>query len=73
MSRFAPFAVLLACPLSLFAAEGDKKEPVLTYDEHVLPLLRAKCTGCHNADRQEGGLNLSQYAALMQGGGSGEA
>ncbi|NNJ25098.1 c-type cytochrome domain-containing protein [Alienimonas chondri] len=74
--RLAPLAVLLVCPLSLWTspacgAEGEEEKP-LTYDDHVLPILRAKCVGCHNADKQEGGLNMSQFAALMQGGGSGE-
>ena len=67
-AHFAPpFAVLLLAPAA-FAAD----EKPLTYDEHVLPILRANCVGCHNNDRQEGGLNMVQFAALMQGGGSGE-
>ncbi len=77
--RFAP-AVLLApvlaltgvAPLVAPLGAAEEKEKPLTYDEHVLPILRANCAGCHNADKQEGGLNLVQFAALMQGGGSGE-
>ena len=54
------------------AVAAEEKNKPLTYDEDVLPILRANCAGCHNADKQEGGLNMTQFAALMQGGGSGE-
>ena len=71
MSRFALLiAPLLAAPA--FCAEPESDEKALTYDEDVLPIFRANCATCHNADRQEGGLNLVQFPALMQGGGSGE-
>ena len=68
MPRLTAFAALLFAPCGTFAAD----ETPLTYDEHVLPILRANCVGCHNNDKQEGGLNMVQFAALMQGGGSGE-
>jgi Planctomycete cytochrome C/WD domain, G-beta repeat len=45
----------------------------VTYDEHVLPVLRDKCIGCHNQDKKRGGLILNNYTALMQGGSSGAA
>jgi WD40 repeat protein len=54
---------------SLFAAEPKQK---LTYDQHVLPILREKCLSCHNPDKTKGGLDLSTYSKLMEGGGGGE-
>ena len=63
-------ALLLAAPALAAEETGGEKPP--TYDDDVLPILRANCTGCHNNDKQEGGLNMLQFAALMQGGGSGE-
>ncbi len=36
---------------SLFGAE-PKAPAKITYDEHVLPLLRDKCLSCHNADKK---------------------
>ena len=35
-------------------------------------MLRQHCQGCHNNDKQRGGLNLATYSALKLGGSSGE-
>jgi hypothetical protein len=61
-------AAVLAGPLA-FAADAAK----VTYDDHVLPILREKCFGCHNPDKARGGLTLTSYAKVMEGGGSGAA
>jgi uncharacterized membrane protein len=37
----------------------------------VEPMLSQRCASCHNADKQESGLDLSNYNALMRGGESG--
>src|SRR5262245_6045773 len=52
-------------------AKEDKTKKRLTYDEHVLPILKDKCVNCHNNDRKRGGLVLDNYTKLMQGGSSG--
>jgi hypothetical protein len=49
----------------------DKAGPKITYDEHVVPILREKCFGCHNPDKKSGGLILNNFTSLMAGGGSG--
>ncbi|HEY1377373.1 MAG TPA: c-type cytochrome domain-containing protein, partial [Gemmataceae bacterium] len=49
------------------AAEPAK----VNYTDHVLPLLRDKCLGCHNGDKARGGLDASNYVKLMEGGSSG--
>ena len=46
--------------------------PKVTYIDHVLPILRAKCLTCHNTDKKSGGLDLSNFTAVKAGGGSGE-
>ena len=43
----------------------------ITFDEHVQPILRQKCGGCHNPDKRSGDLDMTTYSNLMQGGGSG--
>jgi hypothetical protein len=58
------------CASALSAAEPKKAAPV-TYDQHVLPLLKDKCIGCHNQDKKRGGLTLNNYLKLMEGGSSG--
>src|SRR5436190_864126 len=45
----------------------------ITFDDHIMPLLRDKCLGCHNPDKSRGGLILSNYQKVLQGGSSGEA
>ena len=62
--------VLAASALSLVAARAqDAEKP--TYDDHVRPLLENKCFSCHNPDKKKGGLDLTSYAALLNGGGGG--
>lgn len=57
-----------------WAEEAKPATPVekITYNDHVLPLLKAKCGACHSADSAKGGLVVDTYTALMQGGASGE-
>lgn len=43
-----------------------------TFEQHVLPILREKCCGCHNADKRQGGLDLTSYSQALAGGSSGE-
>ena len=40
----------------------------VNYDEHLVPIFRDKCFSCHNADKTEGGLNLTTYSTMMTGG-----
>src|SRR5436309_8548396 len=63
------FSVLSVSPWwnSSFASEPAKT----TYADHVLPVLREKCLTCHNPEKARGGLDLSTYVKLMEGGSSG--
>jgi WD40 repeat protein len=47
--------------------------PKVTYTDHVQPILRQKCFSCHNPDKKSGGLDMTNFTALMAGGSSGEA
>src|SRR3954470_8259271 len=64
--------VLLALLIPSAVRSADPKKKV-TYDEHVLPILKDKCLGCHSQDKKRGGLSLHTYLNVMQGGSSGEA
>lgn len=57
-------------PSSTRAADPKQK---LTFDEHVLPIFRAKCVACHNPDKKKNDFDLSTYPKLMQGGAGGAA
>ncbi|MFO0807060.1 MAG: c-type cytochrome domain-containing protein [Gemmataceae bacterium] len=56
------------CSTASLAADAPK----VTYVDHVLPALRDKCIGCHNAEKTRGGLDMSTYFKLMEGGSSGD-
>ncbi len=64
---------IILCLSSLcLCGESFSAEPAkVTYADHVLPLLREKCLGCHNGDKARGGLDASNYVKLMEGGSSG--
>ena len=62
-------ATVLLCSLSL-TAHGQEK---VNFEDHVKPIFRAKCFSCHNTNKKTADLDLSNYTAMMQGGGSGAA
>jgi WD40 repeat protein len=43
------------------------------YNQHVAPLFKKYCSGCHNAQDHEGDLVLDRYQALLDGGKHGAA
>src|SRR4051794_19229364 len=65
-------ALALSTPLAR-AADIPVEPPKVTYQDHVLPILRNTCLNCHNPDKKKGDLNLSTYTGAMAGGGSGKA
>ncbi|MEZ6122455.1 MAG: c-type cytochrome domain-containing protein [Planctomycetaceae bacterium] len=66
--HFVAAAVLgLSLPSALSAQEK------LNFEDHVKPIFRAKCASCHNTNKKAADLDLSNYTAMMQGGGSGAA
>ena len=52
---------------ALEAADSEK----VTYDDHIVPLFRRRCFGCHNQDKKKGGLAVNTHTLLMEGGSSG--
>src|SRR5271156_4886576 len=47
------------------------KGPKVTYEDNVKPIFREKCFACHNTEKKTAGLDLTNYAGAMAGGGSG--
>jgi hypothetical protein len=71
---FATLVTALLGSLSPFSYAEDPKPAAkerITYDDHVAPILRRKCFGCHNPDKKKGGLALNTYTLAMAGGSSG--
>src|SRR5690606_18480397 len=66
------FCLVSAAAVADDAKPADKQEaPKVTYQDHILPIFRAKCGSCHNANDRKGNLVLDDYAAMREGGGSG--
>ncbi len=67
------FVLVIACPLMpdqlVLAQETDADK--ITFDDHVGPLFRTQCSSCHNPNKKSGDLDVTNYTALMTGGGSG--
>ncbi len=66
---------LFLCGLPAVAglrAEDARAREKVTYADHVAGIFRSRCGTCHNPDKAKGGLNLDNYGAAMQGGGSGK-
>ena len=43
----------------------------MNYTDHVLPLVEANCSKCHNADKKKADLDLTSYQSALRGSGSG--
>ena len=63
----------LALALGLLAVLGVPVQGAdkVTYQDHVLPILRNKCLKCHNPDKQKADLNMSTFQSLLKGSGNG--
>src|SRR5262245_15429924 len=69
--RLISLCALSLCSLRLCGPLAAAETKKVTYADHVLPILRDKCFGCHDPDKVKGGLNVANYTTLMQGGSSG--
>lgn len=65
-------ALVLACIASFATSRATAQDAEkVTYVDHVLPIFKARCGSCHNANDKKGGLTLDNYQAVMLGGSSG--
>jgi hypothetical protein len=55
---------------SVGAPAADEK---VTYDDHLAPILRQRCSSCHNSNMKKADLDVTNYSGLMRGGSSGAA
>lgn len=59
----------IAALTNVAVAEGEEK---VTYEQHAKPIFMQRCSACHNSQRKEGDLDVTNFTNLMIGGGSGE-
>lgn len=67
----APAATGPGMATAMPAAKTPAKVEVVTWRSHVEDLLGEHCAGCHDTDSKKGGLDVTSFAAVRQGGGSG--
>lgn len=70
IALFSAESVLVACLFTGGTSMTGAAEK-LTYEDHVLPILRNNCLKCHNQNEQKGGLDLSNFSGALKGGGAG--
>lgn len=68
-SLMIAFAWTLFCAANVAAQEKDTEK--VTYEDHVKPIFVQRCSTCHNGQKREGDLDVTNYINLMEGGGSG--
>ena len=64
--------LLLIAGCGLIPTTAVAAEPVITYQDHVSPILRRHCFKCHGNDQRKADLNLQTYASLLKGSSGGE-
>ena len=63
---------LSICFLMVSLRNATSADDKVNFEDHVKPIFRSQCFSCHNTSKKVAGLDLSNYTAMMQGGGSGE-
>ncbi len=67
MSQFTVAAAAIA------GSVDENPSSTTSFARDVLPILRKRCTSCHNAERPRGELDLTSYAGVLAGGAGGKA
>ncbi len=58
-------------PAAASKSASAKEEQLVTFEDHLQPIFEENCTVCHDSVDQKGGLDLTSYRGVIQGGGSG--
>ena len=58
MTAKLALSICVACFVGFSAVAADAPPAKVNYKDNVAPIFQAKCNGCHNGDKQKGGLVL---------------
>ncbi|MEZ5966535.1 MAG: c-type cytochrome domain-containing protein [Planctomycetota bacterium] len=58
-------------PAEGMPANDAKDEELVTWRNRIEDLLGERCAGCHDQDSKKGGLDVTSFAAVREGGSSG--
>src|SRR5688500_6018266 len=67
MTRIASIFVLIAS-----CASGSLAQEKPTYQKDVKPIFNSSCVSCHNPDKNQAGLDLTSYSAIMKRSSNGK-
>ena len=81
MNRFLACALAIvwisAVLVRVHAADGEQGQPaapgVVDFAKQIQPILKENCLECHSQDKRKGGLSLTTYVDVLDGGRSGPA
>lgn len=68
MNRPCLFIILAACSGFLASSNALADEKPLSFYNHVFPILKRSCNGCHYPGKLKGQLDLTTYEAFQKGG-----
>jgi len=66
-------SLLLCVVAATLSSARAGAEDVPDFNQHVAPIFKKYCLGCHNADDREGELVLDRYDRVLEGGQHGAA
>ncbi|MEM7600048.1 MAG: LamG-like jellyroll fold domain-containing protein [Verrucomicrobiota bacterium] len=58
--------------ISLLVVDQATSSESPNFEDHVLPIFREHCNGCHNPDKKKADLDLTTYAEVLDGSSGGE-
>ncbi|WP_437228690.1 DUF1549 domain-containing protein [Planctomicrobium sp. SH661] len=64
---------ITALTASVVRAEEQPAPRQISYQKEVLPILQARCQGCHQPAKRGGGYDMTTFAQLLEAGESGTA
>lgn len=65
MRSFHLFLTVSAAAGASFAVEAPN------FEDHVLPIFKEHCNGCHNPDKRKADLDLTSYSGVLKGSSGG--
>lgn len=65
-------SIRLTFVILLTTGAASSQAAKTNYADDLQPILRNECASCHNADKKKGGLDLSNYRAILTGSDSGQ-
>ena len=76
ISKLAALSAVLLAVMSCATSAADdagKENPKVTFEDHVLPILKTRCLKCHAGAEPAGELLLTSRREILRGGKSGSA